>query len=171
MKIYNRKIEFAQSKIDIFIAKMHLPIACFGFLFSILLESFGILSKGQKLTNVYFPDGSLTVVLPILFISVVLFRFITTKFAYKLVFDNLEKSVSVTKYHKKGKTTYKLDDLETVQLRWFTIFCFKGGDKVHYRGDESLLKFLISSDFHLSWNFWGKLFSPNIYKEFKRNTS
>jgi hypothetical protein len=150
---------------------MHLPIACFGFLFSIFIETFGILSKSQKFTNISFPHGSLEFVLPILLISVILFRLITSKFAYKLVFDNLEHSVSFTKYHKKEKKTYKLSDLETVQLRWFTVFCFKGGDKVHYRGDELLIKFLIKSDFNLSWNFWGKFFSSNIYREFKKNTS
>ena len=158
---------FYQSKLDILIAKYHLHCIIAVFIFGLYLEVFGILKPGNENVKISFPDGSLFIVLPLLATVAILFRLITSKFAYKIKVNNEKNKIWFFLHHKKENIECRLDEIDCIYINWFICFRLAGGGKIYYRGDIDFFDYIINNDFNLVWGYWGKKLSADSYKKFR----
>jgi len=157
---------FTQGRFDLFVAESHLPLSIFAFILCCCLETFGLFDNNIGTSEISFPHGSVFYVLPLLTIAATLFRYINSKFAYKIIINVENNNISYTKYFQKDESNYNLKDIDLIHINWFTSVHFSDGNKFYYRGDMPFLSFLVKSDLKLTWGFWSKIFSKDAYTNY-----
>jgi hypothetical protein len=153
--------KFEWPKEEIFIGKfLHLFILG-GLLILLIWETFFGFSFTEF--RMRLPVASLFFILPILLALYILFYFIISTFAYKIIFDFNNEIIESHIFKKKRPIIHEIGELVSVDFNWHTHFRFSAGKTVKTKADSRLVHFLIDNNIQRRWGPFSKLFMRSEY--------
>ena len=154
---------FEWPKSDIIVGKYLYLVVIIGWLMVLTLET--LFGSNFPELRLRVPIVSLFFLLPILALLYLIFYVVSSRFAYKIVFDFEQNIIESFLFHKKPIKN-KISELEMVALNWHTIFKYKAAKSIRTKANAEFIKMLKERNIPTSWGFFGKRFLKKQYREY-----